>query len=98
MFPKHETTKPAARNGSKKQPTPPVDVAPYEPGIDLEGIAEPLERIANSLKSYNLNATAGDNALQVFSDKHGQPVRVVLDCPDVAAALNRIAAALEGKA
>lgn len=99
MFPKHEPTKPAARNGSKKQPKPTATQAERTvPTLDLSDLAVPLERIAHSLKSYNYNATAGDNCLQVFSSPNGHPLRVVLECADVAAALNRIAAALEGKA
>lgn len=97
MFPKHEPTKPAASNGTKKQPKP----TKTERGVstlDLNDLAAPLERIADALKSHAHNAASGENGLQVFTAPNGYPVRVELECADVAAALNRIAAALEGKA
>lgn len=60
----------------------------------LSEIAEQLGHIHNSLRSYTVNATDGENFLNLFTGQHDFPMRLVLegDAVDtIADSLKRIA-------
>ena|ERR1700739_178250 len=95
-IPKHE----ARPKSAKKQPQTAVveHATPAIPlDVDLTGIEAVMEKIGNSLKSYNVNACDGNNSLNLFTGTHDNPVRLVLEgeaVDSIADSLKRIADAM----
>jgi hypothetical protein len=67
---------------------------------DYGEIATQLEAIHKSLWSYSMDAVNGDNSLNLFTDTHSEPLRLVLEgdaVDSIADSLKRIADAMAAK-
>jgi hypothetical protein len=95
-IPKHER---ATRKGAKKPPTAVVDhnTPTVTVDVDMSGIEVALDKIAHSLKSYNVNACDGNFSLCLYT---GEPLRLSLEgdaVDSIADSLKRIADAMTAR-
>jgi hypothetical protein len=66
----------------------------------LAEVAEQLDKIHDSLKSYTVNSSDGENSLNLFTGTHSFPVRLELEgdaVETIAESLKRIADAMTAK-
>jgi hypothetical protein len=98
-IPKNERKQPKKPNA--KEPTPAAPGIALD--VDMSGLSETaaqLEAIHRSLWSYNMNATTGENSLNLFTGENSYPLRLVLEgdaVDSIADSLKRIADAMAAR-